>query len=181
MVGYDNTLIGYCLPPLTKAECRECLVAGSPSSLQATGRAIISAKETGTDPVDAVLKTFEGKPICRGTVSGRELVCRDGFDFGKTFITTPAGERYTLLVQNGNLAAVGPDGNLVLTAPDSVGMICLERGEGITNDELRVGMELAVIGIKAAEPWYRVPSGFACWDEVFRNVGLGNHVAHVPF
>ena len=58
VVGYDNILIGYCLPPLTKAECRECLVAGLPSSLQATGRALISAKETGAGPVDAVLKTF---------------------------------------------------------------------------------------------------------------------------
>ena len=181
VVGYDNILIGYCLPPLTKAECKECLVEGSPSSLQATGRALIAAKEAGTDPVEAVLGTFEGKLICRGTVTGRELVCRDGFDFGKTFVTTPEGQTYTLLVQNENLAVLGPDGSLVLTSPDSVGMICLERGEGITNDELRDGMGLAVVGIKAAEPWYRIPAGFACWDEVFRNVGLGDHVEHVPF
>ena len=68
-----------------------------------------------------------------------------------------------------------------MTAPDSVAMLALERGEGITNDELRIGMPLAVLGIKAAEPWYRIPEGFSCWDEVFRNVGLGENVEHVAF
>lgn len=88
---------------------------------------------------------------------------------------------YTLLVQNENLALrEDSTGKLLLTAPDSIGMIHLERGEGITNDELEIGMELAIIGIKAAEPWYRIPEGFSCWDDVFRNIGLDN-VEHVPF
>ena len=180
VVGYDNILIGYCLPPLSKAECQECLVIGSPSSQQETGRALIAAKAAGTDPVEVALSTFEGKLICRGKVSGKEWVCRDGFDFGKTFVTADSGETYTLLVQNENLAVLNGAGELVLTSPDSVGMIDLSKGEGTTNDELKEGMPLAVLGIKAAEPWYRIPQGFACWDEVFCNVGLEN-VEHVPF
>lgn len=180
VVAYGHTLIGYCMPPLTKQDCKKCLVQGSPSSLQETGRALIAAKAQGEDPVAAALGTFEGKIICRGKVSGLELVCRDGFDFGKTIIEADDGKTYTLLVQNENLAAEDQDGNLILTSPDSIGMIDLERGEGITNGELKIGMPLAVVGIKAAEPWYRIPEGFSCWDEVFRNVGLEN-VAHVKF
>ena len=182
VVAYNNMLISYCMPPLTKDQCETCLVAGSPSSLQATGRALIAAKVAGADPVEAALGTFTGKLICRGTVVDRELVCRDGFDFGKTMVRDDeTGEVFTLLVQNENLAVQNGAGKLVLTAPDSVAMLALERGEGITNDELRIGMPLAVLGIKAAEPWYRIPEGFSCWDEVFRNVGLGENVEHVAF
>lgn len=182
VVAYNSMLISYCMPPLTKDQCETCLVAGSPSSLQATGRALIAAKMAGADPVEAALSTFTGKLICRGTVVDRELVCRDGFDFGKTMVRDDeTGEVFTLLVQNENLAVQNGAGRLVLTAPDSVAMLALERGEGITNDELRIGMPLAVLGIKAAEPWYRIPEGFSCWDEVFRNVGLGENVEHVTF
>ena len=41
-------------------------------------------------------------------------------------------------------------------------------------------MRLAILGIRAAEPWYRIPEGFSCWDEVFHNVGL-DHIQHVTF
>lgn len=180
VVGYDNILIGYCSPPLSKAQCKEYLALGSPSSLQATGRALIEAKKTGADPAEAALSTFEGKLICRGTITDLELVCRDGFDFGKTIITADTGETFTLLVQNEVLAVQNGAGELILTSPDSVGMINLDRSEGITNAELEVGMPMAIVGIKAAEPWYRIPEGFACWDEVFANIGLTN-VEHVPF
>lgn len=180
VVAYNNILIAYCLPPLSKAECKECLVAGSPESLQQTGKALLRAKANGTSPVDEVLKVLTGKFLCQGKVAGKEWVCRDGFDFGKTIINGDDGHQYTLLVQNENLALQDDAGKLLLTAPDSIGMINPDRGEGITNDELEVGMPLAIIGIKAAEPWYRIPEGFTCWDEVFHNVGLDN-VEHVPF
>lgn len=180
VVGYENILISYCLPPLSKADCLETLVPGSPSSQQETGRALMAAKAAGTDAAVAALGTFEGKLICRGKITGIELICRDGFDFGKTIITTPEGEEFTLLVQNEVLAAQNAAGELILTAPDSIGMISVERGQGITNGELEVGMELEVVGIKAAEPWYRIPAGFDCWDEVFANVGLPG-TKHVDF
>lgn len=180
VVAYNNILIAYCFPPLDKQACRECLVAGSPTSLQETGKALLRAKANRTDPVDEVLKVLDGKFFCRGRVLDKEWVCRDGFDFGKTILDTGSGT-YTLLVQNENLALRDDTtGKLLLTAPDSIGMIHLGRGEGITNDELEIGMELAIIGIKAAEPWYRIPEGLSCWDEVFRNIGL-EHVEHVPF
>jgi len=180
VVAYNNILIAYCLPPLTKSECKECLVAGSPTSLQDTGKALLRAKANGTDPVSEVLNVIEGKLICRGKVSGKEWVCQNGFDFGKTIITADDGKEYTLLVQNEKLAVLDENGNLLLTAPDSVGMLNLDRGEGVTNDELVEGMPLAIIGIKAAEPWYRIPEGMSCWDEVFHNVGLDN-ITHVEF
>ena len=180
VVAYGNSLISYCLPPLSKVECKECLVPGSPASLQETGKALLRAKAAGTDPVEEVLKTFTGKLICRGTVAGKEWVCRNGFDFGKTMIKGDDGRTYTLLVQNENLAVQDEDGKLLLTAPDSVAMLDLTKGEGTTNDELKEGMPLAILGIKAAEPWYRIPEGMTCWDEVFHNVGLDN-VTHVPF
>jgi hypothetical protein len=59
-------------------------------------------------------------------------------------------------------------------------MISMERGEDIANAELEVGMELEIVGIKAAEPRYRIPAGFVCWDEVFANVGMPG-MKHVPF
>ena len=137
-------------------------------------------------PVVPRQEVFQGRRvlvgILNGPVVGRELVCRDGFDFGKTLARDEeTGETFTLLVQNENLAVQNGAGELVLTAPDSVAMLALERGEGVTNAELREGMPLAVLGIKAAEPWYRIPAGFDCWDEVFRNVGLGEDVEHVAF
>lgn len=180
VVAYDNILIAYCLPPLSKADCKECLVAGSATSLQETGKALLRAKAEHMDPVGEVLKVLEGKFFCRGTVLEKEWVCREGFDFGRTTVDTGDGT-YTLLVQNENLALRDDaTGKLLLTAPDSIGMIHLGRGEGITNDELEIGMELAIIGIKAAEPWYRIPEGFSCWNGVFHNIGLDN-VEHVPF
>lgn len=180
VVAYDSVLISFCVPPITKAVCRECLVPGSFDKLQATGRALLKAKAEGTCPIDEVLKVIDGsKLMCRGKVAEREWGCRDGFDFGKTVLIGDDGKKYTMLIQNEVLALQAEDGRLLLTAPDSIGMICMERGEGITNDELEEGMELALIGIKAEEPWYRIPEGFACWEEVFSNIGLDN--THVEF
>ena len=77
--------------------------AGSPASLQRTGQALIRAKATGTDPVEAVLQVLDGKLFFRGIVIKKEWVCRDGFDFGKTILQDEDGHTYTLLVQNENL------------------------------------------------------------------------------
>lgn len=64
VVSYDNILIAYCLPPLSKTDCLECLVAGSPTSLQETGKALLRAKAEHTSPVNEVLKVLNGKFLC---------------------------------------------------------------------------------------------------------------------
>jgi DUF917 family protein len=180
VMGYGNTLISYCMQPWSKQECMECLVAGSPSSQQATGRALMKAKDAGADAAEAALNTFDGELICRGKVKALELECRDGFDFGVHVIAGDDGNTYRLLVQNEVLACEDENGNLILTAPDSIGMISIARGQGITNAELEVGMELEVVGIRAAEPWYRNPDALKCWEPVFESIGL-NGVKHVRF
>ena len=143
VVAYDSILIGYCISPLKKSECKECLVEGSLDSLQETGKALMRAKAEGLNYAEEVLKVFTGKFMFQGKVSAKEWECRDGFDFGKTTIDADDGNTYELLIQNENLAVRNKaTGELLLTAPDSVGMICVERGEGISNDELELGMEL---------------------------------------
>lgn len=169
----NDNMIAMAFPPVSKKKMEESLYIGSISSMQRTGQAILEAKEKGLDPVEKLLEVLDAKEICRGVVESTELVCRDGFDFGITTIKTENG-RYRLLIQNEVIAIKDENENVLLTSPDSASMIHLGRMEGITNSEVKPGMELAVMGIRAAEPWYRIEDGIGKWKRVYHNIGLDN-------
>jgi DUF917 family protein len=52
------------------------------------------------------------------------------------------------------------------------------RGEPLTNADIEEGMDVAVMGIPAAEPWRRIPEGFDCWRHILGKIGYkGDYVS----
>jgi uncharacterized protein len=161
------------------ANIKRNLVTNSVTKAEKVGRAIREARASGKDPVKEVLGITGGKEYFRGKIQKIEMITSEGFDFGKTHIEG-IGEyknhNFMIDVKNENIIA-WLDGKVALIVPDLIAVMTTE-GEPLTNADTREGMEVAVLGIPAAEPWKRSPEGFNCWKHILQKIGYqGNYVS----
>ncbi|RLE08468.1 DUF917 domain-containing protein [Candidatus Aerophobetes bacterium] len=152
---------------MTGKEMRKAAIPGTVSKAEKVGKAIREAKESGKDPVEAVLSIVDGFVLGKGMVTNVSTETRGGFDFGKVTIK---GDGKTLRVdyKNENMMA-WRDGELVAMVPDGICYISLD-GQPLTNADIKEGMNVAVIGVKAPDRW-RVPDGFNVFRRVLEAMG----------
>ena len=101
-----------------------------------------------------------------------EMKTAEGFGFGKTAIEGICEYKGNVLVidsKNENIIA-WQDEKPVVMVPDLITMMTTE-GEPLSNADTKEGMEIAIIGIKAPEPWTRTPDGFNCWRHMLEGLG----------
>jgi len=119
-----------------------------------------------------VTRITGGREIFRGEIKNIETKTVGGFDFGRT--TIEGGDAYEGNVlnidsKNENMIA-WKDNEPVAMVPDLIAMMELE-GKPVTNADIKEGMEMAIIGIPAPEPWRRIPEGFNCWKTILEKLG----------
>lgn len=148
-------------------EMRKAVITGTISKAEKVGKAIRKAKEANKDPVEAVLSIVDGFVIGKGTVIGVSTETKGGFDFGETTIKGD-GETIRVDYKNENMLAWKNE-NLVAMVPDGICYINLD-GQPLTNVDIKEGMDIAVIGIKAPDKW-RVPAGFNLFRRVVEAIG----------
>ncbi|GHU66661.1 hypothetical protein AGMMS49983_16740 [Clostridia bacterium] len=163
--------IGFSTWAISKEDIQKYLVPGTLTRAQKVGKAIHTAKAAGIDPVAEISKEIELREICRGKVEKVDLTSKDGFDFGITTIAAEDG-KYQAHFKNENMAVYGPDGKVVITVPETVAMIDLEKGEPLTNADVEEGMTISFAAIPAQEPWWRIPEGFTCWIGILERMGV---------
>ena len=81
-----NMRIGFATWGMNKEEITNILDVGCVTKAQKIGKAILTAKETGSDVMDELKKAFEVREFCRGTIEKLDLRAEGGFDFGTTVI-----------------------------------------------------------------------------------------------
>ena len=154
------------------ATIKECLVPNSVSKAEKIGKAIREAKASGKDAAKEVVTVTGGKELFRGKIGRIEMRTAEGFDFGKTTVEGIAGYKGKTFVidsKNENMIA-WQDEKPVAMVPDLITMMTTD-GQPLTNADTKEGMEIAIIGIHAPEPWMRTPDGFNCWKHILEKLG----------
>jgi len=123
------------------------------------GECVIEANEKGKNPKNELLKATEGFELFTGKVSSLRLGEKAGFLAGEsTFVGEGAwkGHSFRIWVKNENLIA-WRDRKVIATCPDPI-IVVDQKGYGVTNSELRNGLKVTIIGMKA-EPIWRTEKG----------------------
>jgi len=151
-------------------------IEGTVSKAIELGEAVREAAESKKDPVEEIVEVLNGFKLFSGSIASFSLDVKAGFLTGEVEIEGSGdwrGHRFKVWVKNENIIG-WRDRRVVATVPD---LICLvdEKGYGITNSNLKLGMKASVIGVKAADIW-RTPKGI----ELFGPKHFGFEFGYVP-
>jgi len=140
--------------PMTKRVAMNTVVKGTVTKAMVAGRAVRIANAVGKDPVDSVRETLEGWLLFRGVVAKYEWRNEKGFLFGDATLSGTGesqGHELRSWIQNEHIFA-WQDGKPAVMPPDLI-MFLDRKGHGITNDNLKPGLEVSVVAAKAPEVW----------------------------
>ena len=140
--------------PMTKRVAMQTVVNGTITKAMEAGRAVRIANEAGKDPVGAVTETLKGWLLFRGVVSKYEWRNEKGFLFGDATLrgtNESHGHELRSWIQNEHIFA-WQDGRPAVMPPDLI-MFLDRNGYGVTNDNLKPGVEVSVVAAKAPEVW----------------------------
>jgi hypothetical protein len=142
--------------PIEGGKLRESIVCGTISKSIEVGRSIREARDSGGDPLEAVLDSTGGYLLFRGIIESAEREGRDGFIWGRTKMKGSgdfSGRNFEVWLKNENLVS-WLDGETYVMCPDLITLIDPETADALSNWSGDVkGREVAVIGIKAPEIW----------------------------
>jgi uncharacterized protein len=157
-----------------KQTIKKYLVPNSVSKSEEIGRAIRKSKTGGADTVTEVIRITDGREVFRGKIKSIETRTVEGFDFARTTIEGIASYKDKIFnIDSKNENMIGwQDEKPIIMVPDLIATITTS-GEPITNADAKEGMEIAVIGVAAPEPWRRIPGGFNCWKPILEKLGYG--------
>jgi DUF917 family protein len=140
--------------PLTKSTAAKILIKGSISKSIALGKAVRQALQDRRDPVEAVRNVLGGWLLFRGTVEKYEWRNEKGFLFGDVTLSGNRdwqGQSLRSWIKNEHIFAWL--GSKPIVMPPDLIMFLDHSGHGITNDALKLGLEVSVVAAKAPEVW----------------------------
>lgn len=168
-----NMRIGFATWGMNKEEITNILDVGCVTKAQKIGKAILTAKETGSDVMDELKKAFEVREFCRGTIEKLDLRAEGGFDFGTTVIKGDDGHTYYIDFKNENLILRDEKGDTIMTAPEGIGMIDLNNCFPLTNADTKEGMRVLVTMTPAHPNWWDEDhKAYICWLPELKKVGM---------
>jgi hypothetical protein len=144
------------------------------------GRSILKARDSGGDPVDAVVKSSGGYKIFEGEVAARTTEGKFAFIWGNAWIKGTGdfeGKLFRLWYKNENQIS-WIDGKPYVTCPDPFTVLDSETGEGLSNFQdaaWAVGRKVAVIGVRAVDIW-RTKRGLS----IYNPGHFGFDILHTP-
>lgn len=145
---------------MTGKDMKEVIIPGTLSMSLELGKIIREARESGKDPVQAVIDFMSGWLLFQGEIEKKEWEDRKGYMFGTTYLKGTGqfeGHKMSVWYENEN-HIVWKDDKPFVTSPDIVALVDLKTGEPKTNTDLMVGDHMAVIGMKGLES-FRTPEG----------------------
>ena len=172
-------MAGLCRSPMKGGQVGGAVVHNSVSECVALGRSIRESKQSGTDPVDSILKTIDGLKFFEGSVSGFTREESGAFMRGEFTIKGDGGHNgHTLRVwfKNENLVS-WLDGEPFVTCPDSICVVDSKTGLGLSNwgNDFADGRRVTIFGIKAHE-LFRTAKGL----ERFSPRSFGHDIEYTP-
>jgi len=139
--------IASCRNPVPASYVRDHAALGGISMALDLGAAILDAEPKGGDAViDAILAATGGAILIRGRVTDVSIrYTREAFDIG-TIAIEGEGRTATIHVMNEYMAVDDGEGRRLATWPDVVTTLDA-RGEPLSNNEVKVGAEIAVLHV----------------------------------
>jgi DUF917 family protein len=137
----------------TGKETKDVILKGTLSRCLKLGQLIREANEQKKDPVEAVVKELGAWTLIKGTLTGKDTEDKQGYYWGYHTITGSGefeGQTVKIWFKNENHICWKNE-NVIVTSPDSIVVIDKNTGMPCTNPNLKTGMEVAAIGIKAID------------------------------
>ena len=153
-------LIGGAGHLLNGKEMKGLINHGSISRCCRIGRLLREARHSGTDTADFMAEQLDGWVLFKGVVEEKPWESKDGYMIGHYTMKGMddfSGHRFKVWFQNENMIT-WLDETPYVTCPDIISVIDLNTGFPPTNDKIKPGDRLAIIGLKAVE-FYRQPAG----------------------
>jgi len=176
IASFIGTNVGVTSHPVPGKKLRNSVVRNAISYALRIGRTLRIARESGDDPIKALIKEGNGFLLFRGIATESTWEDRDGFTVGE-FILEGMNEfkndSYRVRFKNENMVAWRND-KVDVTVPD---LICVLTPDGhpVTNPHVEEGKEYVIIGFPTPEVW-RTPRGL----EIFGPKYLGLEMEYVP-
>ena len=151
--GFNSTVMSF-----KGKEIKETAVRGTYSQTIKIGKAIQVAKESNSDPVEAIVGTWGGYKLFEGEIVTRTLEGKFAFIWGNIWIKGSGkyeGKLLRIWYKNENQIS-WLDGEPYATCPDPFTVIDSKTGEGLSNfrnDSWTPGRKVAVVGARAADIW----------------------------
>jgi DUF917 family protein len=142
--------------PMTGAQCKATSIPGTFSASVELGRAVMQARETGSDPVSTVIETLGAKLLLHARIDALREEDRMGFYFTTAELEglgDDQGKNARLVIKNEAMACF-LNGRPVTIFPDPIYMLEPGTGRGYMSVELKEGAELVVLG-RPAHPRLR--------------------------
>lgn len=146
--------------PITVKDLKIAGVLGSVSYAERIGKAIRTARQQHTDPINAVTDVTNGFRLFDGRIIDVKRKTERGWALGETVIAgigDYTGRTVTVRFQNEHLVVIEND-EIIVSVPDLIAILDTERGDPITTEHLRYGFRVSVLGIPCDEKW-RTPAG----------------------
>ncbi|WP_018086017.1 DUF917 domain-containing protein [Desulfurispora thermophila] len=169
--------IGVVDHPARAGVLKKAVIPGAISCALKLGQAFREAREQGRDLAGALCRAGNGVVLFRGTVRDFGWDTVDGFTVGETFLEGSgeyAGSTYKVWFKNEHIIA-WRNGEIDVTVPDLICMVCDDTGEPITNPNYRVGMRVSVFALPAPAQW-RTEKGLQC----FGPKHFGYNIDYIP-
>jgi len=169
--------------PMTGLQAKRAVIPNTISTSLDLGRAVLSARSHGEDPVEVVAKKVNGALLLVGEISALREEESMGFYF-TTAVIDAQGElsksEIELIIKNETMM-LRIDGDTKALFPDLLLMLDPGSGRGLMSIELGVGSPLALIGVPchprlreaAASPQGRLafsPNRYGQIDETYRPI-----------
>jgi DUF917 family protein len=148
----------YATATVDHASLRRAFVRGTVRLALEIGRAVESARSSGDDAMEAVLRVAKGKRLFQGKIVDVERRFRGGHDWGTVRIEGLDGDqdrRAEIAFKNEHLV-LWAGGKVVLTVPDLITIIETESGGPVTTEVIRPGLRVTILGFRSS-PLYQTP------------------------
>lgn len=142
--------------PMLGTVLKETSIPGTFTRSLALGQAVMRARESSSDPVQAVVEVLDARRLITARIETLQEEESLGFYFttvGLSGVGADAGRSARLVIKN-EAMVIFLDGRPAVVFPDPIYMLEPATGRGLMSIELREGMEIAVLGA-AAHPRLR--------------------------
>lgn len=139
-------------PLMSGEEIRRVAVPGTLSFAVILGRAVLEARKTHSNPVQAAAEVSGGQLLLTGKITDVDRRMVAGFARGKLELDGTGayhGHHYLIDFQNENLIVTDEERQALCTVPDLICIVDAETAEPISTETLRYGLRVAVLGIPA--------------------------------
>ncbi len=148
-----GSIAATCKAPRTGAEVKRWAIWRTTSKAIALGQAVLKARRSHSDPIEAVLAAESGSTLFSGKVIEVERQTTEGFLRGRTVIEgldAYREQRIEISFQN-EWIVVWRDGVPLSTTPELICVLDSVSGEGIGSETIRYGQRVTVIVLPAPD------------------------------